>query len=43
MRNIKNADALVNGAYKAFNERVQMAVVPDITVEGAFDEVVQGT
>lgn len=42
MRNIKNADALVNGAYKAFIARVQLVVVPDITVEGAFDELVQG-
>lgn len=42
MRKIENADALVNGAYKAFNARVQLVVVPDITVEGAFDELVQG-
>lgn len=43
MRKIENADALVNGAYQAFNARVQLVVVPDITVEGAFDELVQGT
>lgn len=34
MRNIENADALVNGAYQAFNARVQLIVVPDITAEG---------
>lgn len=43
LRNNNHADALANGAYKAFNTRVQLAIVPDITVEGAFDEAVQGS
>lgn len=42
LRNNDHAVALLNGAYKAFNARVQLAIVPDITAEPAFDEAVQG-
>lgn len=43
LRNKHHADALTNGAYKAFDTRVQLVIVPDITVEGAFDKAVQGS
>lgn len=38
-----SADALVNGAYKDFNDRVEILAVPDMIAPGAFDEAVKGT
>ena len=42
-RSQQSADALLNGAYKEYTERVQMVAVPDMTKPGAFDEAVEGT
>ncbi|MCJ1308528.1 hypothetical protein MMC25_002181 [Agyrium rufum] len=41
-RQAHSADALVNGPYKQYADRVQMLSVPDMTVDGAFDEAVKG-
>ena len=38
----ESADALLNGAYKDYADRVQMSSVPVMTVPGAFDEAVKG-
>ena len=37
-----SADALINGAYKQYADRVQMCSVPVMTDGGAFDEAVRG-
>lgn len=42
LRNYNYADALVNGAYNTWRERVQIVIVSDMIAEGAFDEAVKG-
>lgn len=42
VRSLRSANALLEGAYAPFKDRVQIYEVPDITVDGAFDNVVQG-
>ncbi len=37
-----SADALLNGAYKQYADRVEMYSVPVMTVPRAFDEAVKG-
>lgn len=41
-RSKSSAEALVNGAYAPYKERVEIFEVPDITVSGAFDEAAKG-
>ena len=41
-RSKPSTEALLNGAYKEFADRVEMVSVPDMTVPGAFDEAVKG-
>ena len=41
-RSQHSADALLHGAYKDYQEKVQMVAVPDIAIPGAFDEAVKG-
>lgn len=42
LRNYNHAQALVNGAYKDFRDRVQLVIVSDIIADGAFDKAVEG-
>ena len=42
LRNKIHADALVNGAYSSWRDRVQIVVVSNIIAAGAFDEAVKG-
>lgn len=42
LRNYNHADALVNGAYKSWRERVQIVIVSNMIADGAFDEAVKG-
>ncbi|KAL9599231.1 MAG: hypothetical protein Q9179_003634, partial [Wetmoreana sp. 5 TL-2023] len=41
-RSKQSADALLKGAYAPYVDRVEILQVPDITIEGAFDEAVKG-
>lgn len=41
-RKAASTQPLLDGAYKAFKERVEIFEVPDMTVDGAFDEPVKG-
>lgn len=43
LRNNNHADALVNGAYKSWRDRVQIVNVSNMIVDGAFDEAVKGS
>ncbi|MCJ1267695.1 hypothetical protein MMC22_007581 [Lobaria immixta] len=42
LRNQNHADALVNGAYNTWRDRVQMVIVSNMIADGAFDEAVKG-
>lgn len=42
LRNYNHADALVNGAYNSWRDRVQIVIVSNMIVDGAFDEAVKG-
>jgi nucleoside-diphosphate-sugar epimerase len=42
VRSLRSANALLEGAYAPFKEQVTIYEVPDITVDGAFDDVVRG-
>lgn len=41
-RSSHGADALLNGAYNMYKDRVQLVTILDMTVPGAFDEAVKG-
>ncbi|KAL8872233.1 MAG: hypothetical protein Q9174_002100, partial [Haloplaca sp. 1 TL-2023] len=41
-RRKESANALLNGAYAPYQNLVEIVQVPDITLEGAFDEAVKG-
>ena len=42
LRSPYSADALLKGAYEQYADRVQIVVVPDMTIPKAFDEAVKG-
>ena len=42
-RSAHSAEPLLKGAYKDYADRVELFSVPDMTVDGAFDEAVKGT
>lgn len=42
LRNQNHADALVNGAYNTWRDRVQIVIVSNMIADGAFDEAVKG-
>ena len=41
-RSAHSAEPLLKGAYKDYADRVELASVPDMTADGAFDEAVKG-
>lgn len=41
-RKAESTKPLLDGAYAAFKERVEIVEVPDMTIPGAFDEAVKG-
>ena len=41
-RRLASSEPLFAGPYAAYEERVKIYEVPDMTVDGAFDEAVQG-
>jgi nucleoside-diphosphate-sugar epimerase len=41
-RSFRSAKSLLEGPYAPFKDRVKIYEVPDITVDGAFDNVVRG-
>lgn len=41
-RSSHGADALLDGAYKVYKDRVQLVTILDMTIPGAFDEAVKG-
>ena len=41
-RSSHGTNALLNGAYQLYKDRVQFVIVSDMTVPGAFDEAVKG-
>lgn len=43
LRNYNYADALVNGAYHSWRDRVQLVIVSNIIADGAFDDAVKGS
>ncbi len=42
-RRAATTEALVKGPYAAYGDRVEIFEVPDMTVDGAFDEAVKGS
>lgn len=41
-RRAATTEPLLNGPYAPYSDRVKMYSVPDMTVDGAFDEAVKG-
>jgi nucleoside-diphosphate-sugar epimerase len=41
-RHVASSEALLHGPYALYKERVKIYEVPDITVDGAFDEAAEG-
>jgi GDP-D-mannose dehydratase len=41
-RRASSTETLLKGPYAPYSERIKIYSVPDMTVEGAFDEAVQG-